>query len=341
MFERALTRAAACVAMTATLAAVPGGRAAAGESQRLARAGVGYLARQQQANGSIPAFSPVGSTADAVVSMVAARRGSGAIRDALRYLARSAAAGRVDGVGLRAKVAMAAAAAGLDPRAFGGENLVASIRRAERASGRYGRSTAVYDHALAVLALQAAGIRASREAVAWLAAAQCRDGGWQYDQPSGARDDRHCVRRADPTDAFASDTNTTSLAVQALAARGSREPARDPFGFFEALRDRRFGGWGFTGGVETTDANSTALVLQAYAATGRRAPAGAIRALEALQYRRCGAWAYTWGEATGGRLRRTAPDTGATIAAILGVLLRPLPVRAREVSRRAPATPPC
>ena len=55
-------------------------RRAAGAHRRRPRAerGVAYLASQQQPDGSIPAFSPVGSTADAVLAFVAAGVGTNA-----------------------------------------------------------------------------------------------------------------------------------------------------------------------------------------------------------------------------------------------------------------------
>jgi hypothetical protein len=336
-------RLAACVIAAAVLASAWGSSAlAATDAQRRARAGVGYLASQQRPSGAIVGFSSVGSTADAVVSMVDAGRGAGAIRDALRYLSRRIRAGAVTTVGQRAQVALAVAAAGGDPRAFGGHDLVRELRRTEQPDGRYGHGTDVYEHALAMLALAAASAGPSRAATRWLAAAQCRDGGWQNDDPAGPNDDRHCRDQRDPASDFTSDTNTTGIAVQALlAAPSTISPRRDPFRFFRRIRDAAFGGWGYTWGFRTTDADSTALVLAAYAASGRTPPNGAVRALKALQYARCGAWAYSWTTDGHGRSTRSAPNVGATIDAIQGVLQRPLPIGPRAVTRPAPDLPAC
>ena len=338
-----LRRAGACLLGITLLSAAPASALAAATPQQRARDGAGYVASHQKANGSIPAFSPIGSTADAIVSFVAAGRGAGNVTDALRYLSQQVGAGNVTGVGLRAKVVMAAVAAGKDPRTFGGSNLVSQILQTQRPNGRYGASTAVYDQALAMLALAASGAGPSKRATSWLASAQCDDGGWQYDAPAVRTDDRHCLDGVDPsTDFFESDTNTTSLAVQALAVgRGNAAPANDPFAFFSSLRDPQFGGWGYTWGLETTDANSTALVIQAYAASGTPLPSGALGALNALQYRSCGAWAYSWTDDGHGGFARTSPDVGATIGAILGALQRPLPVDSRPVTKPAPSEPSC
>lgn len=345
MVANRVRRMTACLAASAVLVAAgaPTNAMAATDSEQRARIGVGYLASKQEANGSIPAFSAVGSTADAVISMVAARRGAQTIVDAVRYLSGRVANGAVTSVGQRAQVALAVVAAGENPREFGGRDLVAQLRATEQSNGRYGRSTDVYEHALAMLALAAVDAGPSRAATAWLARAQCDDGGWQNDDPPGPDEDEHCLDRVDPGgDFFTSDTNTTGVAVQALeVGRGSAAPARDPFDFFAAIRDPEFGGWGYTWGFETTDANSTALVVEAFAAAGRRLPSGALAALKALQYRRCGAWAYSWADDGRGGVVRTPPDVGATIQAIQGVLQQPLPPEPVPVSKPAPDTDPC
>ncbi|MEX0832987.1 MAG: hypothetical protein WD276_03800 [Actinomycetota bacterium] len=335
-----LRRAAVMVAVASLLVASPA-RAALTNPERARRA-AGYLASQQEPNGSIPAFSPIGSTADAVLSMVAANRGDRNIRRALNYLDRQVRQSNVTGIGLTAKVAMAAFAGGRNPRDFGGENLIFAIRSSEEQDGRYGVTTPVFDDALAMLALEAVGVSPSSSARDWLLDAQCTDGGWQFDEPSAVTDDQHCHDTLSPgTDFFDSDTNTTALATMALIEAGSAPPDVDPFVFFVDIRDSQFRGWGYTWGFDTTDANSTALVIQAYAADGRELPMGAMAALKALQYSRCGAFAYSWMDNGMGGFARTGPDTGATIGGILGLLRRPFPVARRDVTRDAPEVQPC
>ena len=312
-----------------------------------------YLAAQQAENGSMPGFSAIGSTSDAAVSLVAARRGAGALDDAMTFLVKQVARDEVEGLGETAKVVMAAVASGRDPRDFGGRNLVAEIRDTfSPRSGRYvesAPSAKVVSHSLAMLALSAAGARVAPEASEWLRKAQCRDGGWQFDEPSRRDDNAHC---GDGTDFDAqSDTNTTAYAVQALAvAPAERRLRTSPFQYFRSARDAVKGGWRFEhrlrpfGARVYTDANSTALVIQAYKARDRRLPEGAMKALKALQRRLCGrtagGFAYTW-EKRDGRLRRGPADLGATIGAIPGLLRRPLPVDAFEVTRPAPRPGRC
>ena len=326
---------------------------AAPSRTRRARVATRFLASQQAENGSMPGFSVLGSTADAAVSLVAARRGAGALEDAMTFLVTRVARDEVEGLGETAKVVMAAVASANDPRDFGGRNLVAEIRATlDARSGRYVESAPnakVVSHALAMLALHAAEARVAPEASEWLRKAQCRDGGWQFNEPSRRGDNPHCNDGSDFDPV--TDTNTTSYAVQALAvAPADRRLRTSPFAYFRSARDPIKGGWRYEHRVRPygtrmlTDANSTALVIQAYEARGRRLPKGAMRALKALQHRLCGqapgGFAYTWSKQDG-RLRRGPADLGATIGAIPGLLRRPLPVAAFEVTRPAPRPDRC
>lgn len=346
-------RGAVAAAVLTALAASTGAGAAESPEYR-ARKAVRYIVSQQEADGSVPALSALGSTADAVVSMVAARRAPGAIDDAVRYLRNNLAA--ADTVGKKAKVVMAVVAAGRDPRSFGGRNLVAEIREGRDSDGAYGglAQSQVFDQTLAILALVAADAPVPNVAYLWLAEAQCGDGGWQFDQPRGENDDEHCFDASvpDPGDFNASDTNTTALAVMAFRARppSSLILIDDPFAFFDEARDPHFGGWVFapSGLCETpdqegfcyrTDANSTSLVLQAYAAGEQDPPAGGRRALRRLQLSLCGdnagAFAYSY-VLEDEVVQKGAPDVGATIAGVLGLLEQPLPVDALPVTKPAP-----
>ena len=340
---RPRTSRAIALSLAASLSlAAPSAQAAPTERRR-ARVGSRYLVSQQGRGGAIAAFTKFGSTADAIVAMVAAKRAPGAIRAALRYLRRHPRA--ADSIGLRAKLVLAVVAAGRNPRSFAQRNWVARLRHAETASGRYGRGAPVFEHALAVLALEASGRGASDAAIAWLRRAQCADGGWQYDSPPRPPENRHC-RGPDP-DFYTSEADATALAVQALAAAGA-EPVRDALAFFDLVRDLEVkGGWGYNHRFDITNANSTGLVLQAYAAEGVAPPARAVRALARLQYRLCGrnagAFAFGYERRAGNpnRYRRTGPDVGATIGAIPGLLGRALPIAAASDLRRAPRTRRC
>jgi hypothetical protein len=288
--------------------------------QRRAERAVAFLASKQRPNGSIVAFSPVGSTADAVVAFVAAGVGRTRMGKAIGYLRTQVAAGKVGTVGLQAKVVLAVSAAGLDPRAFGGKNLIKALR--DTVSGGHFGSSAVFDDAMALLAIESAGVTPGSTTANWLLAAQCPDGGWAYDQPyEGVSDDAHCYDGS-PTDYFSSDSNTTSYVVQALTNMSKTDWVADPFAFFPTVRDHTKG-WGYSAGF-TTDANSTALVLQAYATAGLPTPSGGMTALRKLRYPACGAFAYSYDGS-----KKTDPDVGATIGAVPGILRATFPLSGR------------
>jgi len=299
-----------------------------------AQRGAAYLVSQQQPDGSIPAFSPIGSTSDAILAFVASGVGGTAMGKAIGYLRTQTAAGNVNSLGLRAKVVLALDAAGKNPASFGGHDLVTEIESAGRTNGRFGTDP-VLDDALAVLALKSTGAHLATKVSTWLLKAQCPDGGWAYDEPYNPKhDDAHC--HSGSSDFFDSDSNTTGYVVMALVATGHTGWSASPFAFFDSLRDPDKGGWSYSGSFIATDANSTSLVLQAYAAAGMHVPSGGLGALRALQHTDCGAWAYSWNGDTLGD-----PDVGATIAAVPAVLLDPLPIQPGAVKKGVPAVPAC
>jgi hypothetical protein len=307
--------------------------AALTDAQRARRA-VAYLAQQQRPNGAIVAFSNIGSTSDAVMAFVAAGEGRTQMNRAIAFLRGRVSSGAVNTIGLQAKVVMAVSAAGLDPRNFGGQNLLAGIRSTIGPDGHYG-DAAVFDDALAVLAVESAGLTPSVRAANWLLSAQCPDGGWAYDAPyQSGIDDAHCFDGSG-TDFFTSDSNTTSYVVQGLTEMASTDWIASPFAFFDTVRDPANGGWSYSAGFLATDANSTGLVLQAYSATGQTTPHGALAALRRLQYPACGAFAYSWNGAV-----KSDPDVGATVGAVPGMLLTAFPVHG-AVADTLPAIKAC
>jgi len=338
-----LKRAGAFALAFSMLVAVPG--AAAPTNKQRARMAVHWLSHHQNEDGSFPGFSPIGSTADAVVSFVAAKRSPEDIDQAIAYLRANET--EVDTIGEIAKVVMALVAAQENPRDFAGRDLISEITAAEQESGRYGEGTSVFDQALAVLALLAADESPSPEALSWLVRAQCPDGGWQFDDRYRKnRDNKHCFTGDAEADYFRSDTNTTSLAVQAVSQSAfvGYRYREDPMTFFRKIRDDVKGGWGYSWNARLTDTNSTALVIQAYVAAGRQLPDGAMRALTRLQYRLCGenagAFAYSY-DNQDGRYTKQAPDAGATIAAIPALLRKPFPIEGAAVSEPPPEPEPC
>lgn len=238
------------------------GTPASGEA--VARAAA-WLAGQAGEDGGYVGFQGTadpGVTADAVIALAAARSAGADVdlEPAVAYLEANALAYAQSGPGQAAKLALAVAAAGGDPRdAAGVDPLTLAERSASEETGLYGFG--VFDHALTMLALAAAGDEIPAEAVEALRAAQIAEGSWAFDGS---------------TSPGAGDTNTTAMAIQALAAAGQGDdPAVEAA--LAYLREAQGGAGGFAfqpGDGATADANSTALVVQALIAAGQD-PAGA------------------------------------------------------------------
>lgn len=250
------------------VALAPGWAAAQSSAADAAEAALDWMRGQQQADGSFPGFGP-GDSADAVIAFVAANEDAAAVRkggkSALDYLAAQAATYAVTGPGAAAKLTMAAAAAGEDPTSFGGVNLLELLGKTyDPATGQYGPD--VYGHALALLAIEAVGAAPPTAAVGRLLDLQLEDGGWSFD---GTAD-------------TGSDTNTTSLVVQALAGQRQADAARGEALTYLKGQQNDDGGFPYSQSSQfgnASDANSTAAVIQALVATGEE-PGGSAWTVE-------------------------------------------------------------
>jgi hypothetical protein len=250
--RRRTLAAAALLALTAPAAAVPAGPA----DRRAAARAAAWLRTVQDA-------AP-GQQADAIVALAAAGSGRGVLGPRLSRLAALAPA-YASTAGAAGKVALAAEAAGADPRRLRGVDYLARVRGAY-AAGRYGASG--FDQALAMLALAGAGERAPAAAVAALRAERGA-GGWGNDLSPSGRD----------------DVSTTAILIEALRATGvrSRDPMLRSAATWMAAQANAQGGYAFFGARGPTEANSTALVIRALRALGRTPPAASRAALRGLQ----------------------------------------------------------
>lgn len=298
-----------------------------------------WIVSRQEADGSFPALSsdPITWTADAIVALAAVGRGPRATARAVAYL--EASSSEIDTVGEKSKVVLAWLAIGRDPRAFVGRDLVAEVESSQDPEGRFGSRTTVFSHSLAMLALAGAGATRTLDAAArWLVAAQCDNGGWQFESPRNPLEDEHCSLGYPDIDE--ANTDTTSLVIQALSALPvSVSTTHDPFAFLDSLWDPANGGWTYDRSTSFhsnftssyANANSTGMVLQAYAAAGVDPPSGSRAALARLQEPLCGdgagAFSYTWADQEGdGVYERSGPQNlAATIAAVPGLVGAGLP----------------
>ncbi|MGB3307177.1 MAG: prenyltransferase/squalene oxidase repeat-containing protein [Thermomicrobiales bacterium] len=239
-------------------------------------AATGWLISQQGEDGSFLGFSgepDAGTTVDALLSLAAAKEAGvdvgSAIDDALAYLASSdvALVYTQTGVGQSAKFTLALIAAGQDPADFANVSpLMILDHGLNPETGIYG--SGLYDHALSILALVAAGKDVPTEAIDAIAQTQAENGGWAFDGS---------------TDVAAVDSNTTSMVLQALVAAGQGESVAvtKGVGYLESVSTDKGATYDLTEGA-SPDANSTAVVIQGLLATGNDATA-LLAALETFQ----------------------------------------------------------
>jgi len=297
-------------------------------------AALDYLRTQQNADGGFGSgFSPdssLSSTADAVLAIVAAG-GDLATFDKggntpLTYLAAQAPSAATGGD--LAKLILAVTAAGENPRQFGQVDSVAKLEELIGANGRIGAPTdTFFGHCLAVLALKSAERPIPAAAVGLIKITQQDGGGWAWDGSS----------------ATAADTNTTAVAVQALAAAGDiPTPIAQAMSYYHSIQNDD-GGWPYQSPSSfgtATDANSTAVTIQAILAAGQD-PAGAewtastgqtpVAALEALQ-NPTGAFAWQATERDDNLL--------ATVQALPALAGKPFPLATMDVGPAVTPPPP-
>lgn len=307
------------LAATAAALALAGGIAAPAPAQAAAPAD--YLVRAQNPDGgfgSSPGRASAGLYTGWAALGLAAQHRTRALDRAVAYVRAHgrglASDGSATGIGNLERTILVVAAAGGAPRRFAGQDLVAAL------AGRVGNDGAVLGQVnlttFAILALRAAGTPTAapplRRAGAWLARQQNDDGGFGF-----------------LAKGFASDTDDTAAALQALASLGGRPTAvRRAAGFLRGTQNADGGLPQQPGG--SSNAMSTAWGIQGLVAAGvkldrvrrdgGRTPLAYLRSLVAPD----GSTRYS----------RTSTQTPvwASAYAALGLARKPLPLDARRVS---------
>ncbi len=149
---------------------------------------------------------------------------------------------------------LAAAAAGEDPRSFGGVDLLAKVQSYQKPGGNIG--DAINSNAFGILSYKAAGLAIPPGAVDWHVKNQNGDGGWG-NNPGAA-----------------SNPDMTAASVMALRAAGVSpdEPSiRSALGYLRSIQN---GDGGFSFQPGSSDVSATAWCVQAIVAAGQD-PAGA------------------------------------------------------------------
>ncbi len=237
------------------------GAAAGGPHSDLALAALSWIAAQQQPDGGFPGYSASASV-DAILAICAVGGDpNGFLRDGrspISYLA--ANAGRLSpDPGTSAKVVLGLVCAGRDPRTFAGRDWLGKVEGfTDPAAGEYKSFGSIY-LSLSILALASTGRTVPGAAISWMTQVQTPEGGWSWSSEPAA---------AGP------DTNSTALAVQALAAAGvgPADPTIRRALAYLHTQQNADGGFPYANpspyGTDT-DANSTALVVQALVAAGQ------------------------------------------------------------------------
>ncbi|MFZ0664447.1 MAG: hypothetical protein WAM97_01745 [Acidimicrobiales bacterium] len=253
-----------------------------------ARAASAWLVSQFNTEGFIPTapgsvHADLSSTSQAVLALSAANYDLSLAKAAVSYLELHVNAyvtvGGADGPGQLAILIFDAEAVGVNPESFGTTDLVSRLLATQQTSGpdegAFGTETQLtdeytgtYDQGLALAALAAAGTRGTSQtesAVDWLIAQQCPNGGWTL--PDIADDS--CS--ASPASFEGPDTNSTSLAVEGLAAQDALTSSVSSSALeFFSNTEQSDGGWGYTPDATATptDPDSTSMVIQGLLAMG-------------------------------------------------------------------------
>lgn len=196
------------------------------------------------------AESDLSATADVVLGLAAAEmlageEGEALTNDLMAYLQAQVSGDEPLSVGQLSKVISALVASGSDPRAFAEQDLVAELLSAPDVQGMFGFGA--FDHCLALIALQNAGVATPETALEVLVSAQNEDGGWGF--MAGER----------------SDSNTTGLCLQALAPTDESDVIAAALAYLDTIQNED-GGWPYQNPSDwgtDSDANSTSIVLQA------------------------------------------------------------------------------
>lgn len=158
--------------------------------------------------------------------------------------------------GATAQLLLAVLAAGQNPRAFAGHDLVADLNATFglKTPGEYGDND-LFGDGLAIVALKGANQNVPDTAISFVTAHQCTDGGWHFDNtfPCGTTPDN------------ASDTNTTATELMALAAAGQANQNVAPALVYLKTQQRPSGGFEFetsTPPFDISDPDSDGLVIQ-------------------------------------------------------------------------------
>jgi hypothetical protein len=345
----------------AGLLATSAGAAPPPTSAQRGQRGAQWLANQIKTNhGFVKSFGVADptSTAYAVIAMRAAGVDKPASDLAITWLRTKLGtqlqSGGHDAPGSLAHYILAAVADGQDPRKFGGtgaqNNLVTRLLATSRGTGTdaglFGVQDPTYDGAyrqgLALAALKAAAAAPDKlpitSGITWLKKQQCVNGLWTSYRANTAT----ACPAANPNTFTGPDTNSTSLAVQGLAAWGQRPRQATVLKSLDAVQSNNAGFPYIAAPNQAADPNSTALVIQAIVAEqasptatqwlrGTQTPFGALAGFQ-LGCAQPGYGAFFFPGST-------TPNVFATVQSVPAMMKKTLFVAENSASVIVPLTP--
>lgn len=284
-----------------------------------------WLKTQQNSDGGYSSFMPgtsdVGATVDVLLAFAAAQKDPSAWptkdgKTMLSYLETAAASSAANNAATAGKLALGVAAAGHDPRHFGGLNLVISMTsQYNKETGIFGAggAYAVWTQAPAILGMVAAGEPVPSKAIHYLKSLQT-NGNW-------------------------GSVDATGLALQALIATGESPSSSIVVNAITFLKGQQQSDGGFANPPDmfdpspTSNANTTAYATQAVLAAGQDPlhagwTKGAATALSYLLSLQQASGQMYWKSGTAGT------GTSATAQAIPVLVGRVLPLRSPAVALR-------
>lgn len=209
------------------------------------------------------AYPDHGLTADVILGLDAAKVGADRAAAATAWLAEPAnltgyvGDGAADSyAGSLAKLALVADVRGLDPTSFGGVDLIARLTALKVESGRFSDRTSfdppadfsnAFSQSLAIIVLERQGT-APADAVRFLAASQCAEGGFPLDFGQ---------QTCDP------DVDATAVVVQALLAAGDTADAAEAVAWLGEVQQDDGGFLSNVPGESVSNANSTGVAATA------------------------------------------------------------------------------
>jgi hypothetical protein len=172
------------------------------------------------------------------------KAGAATVRSQLAKLSEGAKANVPGNAGRAATMTILARIMHLNPKSFGGVNLIKELKATVTSDGQVGSFGSAYGQALAIIAFKRAGQKVPANVVTKLLSFQDASGAFGYEYPAGT---------------FNADPDSTALAIQALDLAGHQKKAVTKAVGWANKNQTKDGYWAAYSPVDTTSLMATAL----------------------------------------------------------------------------------